>query len=208
MKYFNTLPTITNVNDNGSAQILKNLVVRNKLIDTLSNNPLVYYKYTIQESDSPEIVAYKYYGDQYRYWMVLLSNEALDPLWSWPLTSTMFSNYMTDKYSEAANTQNVLEYTQTNIHHYEKLITTYDDDTQVTVIKNVIVDQNTYNTTVERTLKGTFGYGDNITHTTSKKAVSIYDYEYNLNESKRDIKLINSRFVSDLEAQFEVLMNT
>ena len=35
MKYFNTLPTIINVNDNGSAQILKNLVVRNKLIDTL-----------------------------------------------------------------------------------------------------------------------------------------------------------------------------
>ena len=124
MKYFNTLPTIINVNDNGSAQVLKNLVVRNKLIDTLSNNPLVFYKYTVQEGDSPEIVAYKYYGDQYRYWMVLLSNESLDPLWSWPLTSTMFSNYMTDKYSEAANTQNVLEYTQTNIHHYEKLITT------------------------------------------------------------------------------------
>ena len=61
MKYFNTLPTIINVNDNGSAQVLKNLVVRNNLIDTLSNNPLVFYKYTVQEGDSPEIVAYKYY---------------------------------------------------------------------------------------------------------------------------------------------------
>ena len=78
----------------------------------------------------------------------------------------------------------------------------------MSLIKNLIIDQNTYNTTVEKTLKGTFGYGDNITHTTSKKAVSIYDYENDLNESKRDIKLINSRFVSDLEAQFEVLMNT
>lgn len=208
MKYFNTLPSVITVNPNGNADVLKNLVVRAKLLTQIATNSLVFYKYTVQEGDSPEIVAYKYYGDQYRYWLVLLANEAVDPLWNWPLTSNMFADYITDKYSEAANTQNVLEYTQTNIHHYEKLITTYDDDTQVTVIKNLIIDQNTYNTTVEKTLKGTFGYGDNITHTTSKKAVSIYDYENDLNESKRDIKLINSNYISDLELQFQVAMSS
>ena len=208
MKYFDTLPSVITVNPNGTADVLKNLVVRAKLLTQIATNSLVFYKYTVQEGDSPEIVAYKYYGDQYRYWLVLLANEAVDPLWNWPLTSNMFVNYMQNKYSEAANTQSVLEYTQTNIHHYEKLITTYDDNTQVTVIKNIIIDEDTYNSTVERTLTNTFGDGGNITHTTSKKAVSIYDYENNLNESKRDIKLINSNYISDLELQFKAVMSS
>lgn len=206
MKYFNSLPTINNQDAFGNVQQLKNLVVRSKLINKLADNPLIYYKYTIQESDTPEIVAYKYYGDSYRYWLVLLSNETLDPLWDWPLTSRQFGEYLNDKYSAAAGAQPVIEYTQLTVHHYEKVITTYDDSTQTTVVKNVIIDEDAYTSLIEKTTERSFSYGSNITYTVSKKAVSIYDYEDNLNESKRDIKLINSNYVSDLETQFQVLM--
>jgi len=206
MKYFNSLPIISNQDSFGNVQQLKNLVVRTKLINKISDNPLIYYKYTVQESDTPEIVAYKYYGDSYRYWLVLLANESLDPLWNWPLTSRQFGDYLSDKYSSAANTQPVIEYTQLTTHHYEKLITTYDDSTQTTVVKNVIIDEDAYTSLIEKTSTRSFSYGANITYTISKKAISIYDYEDDLNESKRDIKLINSNYVSDLETQFQVLM--
>jgi hypothetical protein len=206
MKYFNSLPTINNQDAFGNVQQLKNLVVRSKLINKLADNPLIYYKYTIQESDTPEIVAYKYYGDSYRYWLVLLSNETLDPLWDWPLTSRQFGEYLNDKYSAAAGAQPVIEYTQLTVHHYEKVITTYDDSTQTTVVKNVIIDEEAYTSLIEKTTERSFSYGSNITYTVSKRVVSIYDYEDNLNESKRDIKLINSNYVSDLETQFQVLM--
>jgi hypothetical protein len=206
MKYFNSLPVINNQDSFGNVQQLKNLVVRTKLINKLSDNPLIYYKYTVQESDTPEIVAYKYYGDSYRYWLVLLANEALDPLWSWPLTSRQFGDYLKDKYSAAAGLQPVIEYTQLTTHHYEKLITTYDDSTQTTVVKNVIIDEDAYTSLMEKTTTKSFSYGANITYTISKKSVSIYDYEDGLNEAKRDIKLINSNYVSDLETQFQVLM--
>lgn len=206
MQYFNSLPTINNQDSFGNVQQLKNLVVRTKLINSLSDNPLIFYKYTIQDTDTPEIVAYKYYGDSYRYWLILLANEVLDPLWSWPLTNKQFSAYLTDKYLTSAGTQPVIEYTKLTIHHYEKLITTYDDETQTTVIKNIIIDENTYNSLIEKTSTSSFSYGSNVTYTISKKPVSIYDYEDNLNELKREIKLINSNYVSSLETQFQVLM--
>jgi predicted transcriptional regulator len=106
----------------------------------------------------------------------------------------------------AAGAQPVIEYTQITIHHYEKLITTYDDDTQTTVIKNIIIDEDTYNSLVESTVTKSFASGSNVTYKISKKAVSIYDYEYDLNESKRNINLFRSAYVSDLESQFATLM--
>jgi len=36
--------------------------------------------------------------------------------------------------------------------------------------------------------------------------VTYYDYEVQLNESKRSIKLINANYVDQLEAQFKELM--
>jgi len=32
-------------------------------------------------NDTPEIVAEKFYGNSYRYWIVLLSNNIIDPQW-------------------------------------------------------------------------------------------------------------------------------
>jgi len=206
MKYFNSLPSILNVSTNRNYVELKNLVVRSKLVTSLSKNPLVFYKYDIQDTDTPEIIAYKYYGDSYRYWLVLLANEIMDPLWNWPLTTNKFGAYLNDKYLAAAGAQPVIEYTQITIHHYEKLITTYDDDTQTTVIKNIIIDEDTYNSLVESTVTKSFASGSNVTYKISKKAVSIYDYEYDLNESKRNINLFRSAYVSDLESQFATLM--
>jgi hypothetical protein len=45
-----------------------------------------------------------------------------------------------------------------------------------------------------------------VTVTIEKSAVSYYDYELNLNESKRNIKILNSAYVDQLEKQFTDLM--
>ena len=208
MRYFNSLPSIINADNQNNLYTLKNLVTRSKLVSTLAKNPLVFYNYSIQDTDTPEIIAHKYYEDSYRYWLVLLANEYMDPQWSWPLNSKQFTEYLTDKYKTEAGTQPVLEYTQTTVHHYEKLITSYDDGTQVTTIKNIIIGEKEYNDMVEKEYTNRFNYGDNIKYTLTKKSVSIYDYEYQLNESKRNIKLINSIYIPEIELQFQVLMGT
>jgi hypothetical protein len=40
----------------------------------------------------------------------------------------------------------------------------------------------------------------------SKSLVTIYDYENLLNESKRNIQLINSSYVNQMESQYQELV--
>jgi len=207
MKYFNSLPLVTNIDSNGNYYLLRNLLIRTKLIPQLSRNPMLFYKYTIQEQDTPESIAHKYYGDVYRYWIVLISNEIMDPQWQWPLTNKQLLTYLTDKYSDdAGGDDQVLSYTLATLHHYEKILTTIDNDTQTTAIKTIDIDAATFNSTNETTSDYTFPNGSVVTYTISKRAVSIYDYENELNESKREINILNSAFVSDIENQYEKLV--
>jgi hypothetical protein len=209
MKYFNSLPILSNTDSNGNSYLMRNLLIRTDLIPQLAKNPLVYYQYELREGDTPESVAQKYYGDQYRYWIVLYGNpDMLDPQGDWPLSSKQFLTYLQDKYSDVAGGKDrVLSYVQGTTHHYEKIITTTDNDSQTTVVKNVDVDQSTYNLIIPKTQTQTFPNGSSVTQVTSKTAVSIYDYENNLNEAKRNINLIKSSYANQMETQFKQLVN-
>lgn len=196
MQYFDTLPKIIKTDSNGNSSLMVNLMARCSIIPEILKNPLVYYSYDIQESDTPEIIAYKYYGDSYRYWIVLYVNQITDPLWHWPQQSSVFDAYVEDKYSFNA---------KSTIHHYEKIITKVNLNTNTTTENKYIIDQNTYNSLHTGVVHGATTTGAfNIT--TTKRAVSYYDYEYDLNESFRNIKLLNSIYVGELEKQFKKLM--
>jgi hypothetical protein len=207
MKYFNELPLVINSDGQGNYYLLRNILIRTKLIPELAKNPLLFYQYDIQESDTPETIAYKYYGDSYRYWMVLMANEIMDPQWEWPLTSKQFSKHLIDKYSSIAGGDNlVMTYLNSTVHHYEKSMTTIDSNTGTTAIKTVTVDQQTYQLIQPSSTTSILSDGSKVTYTVGGNAVSIYDYENDLNESKRTIKLINSKYVSEMEATYSNLV--
>ena len=208
MKYFETLPKVITTDYRNNALLLTNIMARAEIIPALLSNPLIFYSYDIQEGDSPEIIAHKYYGDSYRYWLVLFANQILDPQFEWPLTSQQFDLYLNDKYSAAANSSTVLSYTQSTIQEYRKSITTYDPVSLETTTKTIVIDQSTYDTTQTGTVTQSFSNGNYVTQTTTKTAVSIYDYEIEKNEEKRNIKLINSDYASDFEKQFTSLMGS
>jgi len=197
MQYFDTLPKVIKTDLNRNSVVMTDLMARCSIIPEILKNPMVYYDYDVQDGDTPEIVAYKYYGDSYRYWIVLFANQITDPQWDWPLSSNDFDAYITNKYT----TFNPYS----TIHHYEKNITQYDAVTQITTTKNIIIDQTAYNSLVVTTNTYALPTG-NVTVTIAKSTVSYYDYELNLNESKRSIKILNSAYVDQLEKQFTDLM--
>jgi hypothetical protein len=219
MKYFNTLPNVLTTDYSGNRIVLKNLLSRATLMTQLSTNPLLYYTYSVQDGDTPEMVAEKYYGDQYRYWIVLYGNNSMDPQWDWPLTSKQFGDFIVSKYTNAtanafnipANTVTsalVMSYTQSTTHHYEKVISTIDDISQTQSIKTIQIDSNTANHVVQSTTTITFGDGSTAKQSVSAKSITIYNYEDTLNESKRDIKLINSSYALSMEKQLKSVMGT
>lgn len=215
MRYFATLPTFANDSPNSDHKIAAvNLLARVSFIPELINNPSLYYQYDIQEGDTPEIIASKYYNTPYRYWIVLFTNQMLDPQWDWPKTYEQFGSYIENKYSSEAANSNVsaMVYTQTTNYEYRKIITTTDSTTSNTTIDKYVVDYDTYVNVVPETKTVVFKpnkYNNyaTVTYEISKEEVSIYDWELEENEKRRSIRILNSNYVGQLEKEFDSLMN-
>jgi hypothetical protein len=229
MLYFDTLPKVLNQDQNGNYIILTNLLARARILEDLQENAVVFYKYNIQEGDTPETVAHKYYGDPYKYWIVMYSNQLMDPLWDWPMNYQTFTDYLIAKYdaeyklaveAETTTAISTYGYVQSTVYRYEKITTTTDLESDlVTVTKNSI-DFDDYYALAESTttynipgipLKSApdaYVEPTRVTVSISKNIVYIYDYENDLNESRREIKLLNQAFAGDMEEQFKILMRT
>jgi hypothetical protein len=197
MKYFSNLPKLLKTDAKGNSIILTNLLARTSVVPSLLKNPLLFYQYDIQDGDTPEIVATKYYGDPYRFWIVLFSNQILDPQFEWPLNTNQFQDYLNSKYPS------------TNIYStaysYQKIITQVDNGTNTTTVNKIQIDEHEYDTLVLSTQTYTLPTGT-VTVTIDKTVTSIYEYELQQNESKRTINLINSGYADQLEAEIKNLM--
>lgn len=210
MRYFNTLPLIAQTDFKGNSILVNNLLARSYMLPSLQKNVMLFYEYDVQEIDTPENVAYRYYNDVNRFWLVLFSNNILDPQGEWPLTNNQFISFLNNKYGSAAANANstVLAYTNSTIHHYEEVITTSDSQNLQEQTISIVIDEETYNNTLNEKIVRTFPNGVQVTKTVSTKAVSIYEYENNLNESKRKIQIMKEEYAPDAEVQLKTLMGT
>jgi len=211
-KYFNYFPKTFYTSNNTSSGIdtVTNIIARFGFEKKLKENSSAFYKYTIKDSDTPEIIAGKFYDHVERHWIVLLFNDIIDPQYDWPLQSDTLIDYINTKYStvEYANTANTLvtglSWAQ-NISHvqaYYKIITrTSADGTDI--VEKITVDANTYANIAATSISYTLNNASSITQTVSKTTKSYYDYELDLNEAKREINLLKSEFVPEVEKEFK-----
>ena len=209
-KYFNYFPkTFYSANTNSTGvDSVTNIIARFGFENSLKQNSSAFYKYNIQESDTPEIIARKYYDNSERHWIVLMFNDIVDPQYDWPLNEKVLINYIDAKYSSngSANTpaQTGLAWAMdtNNVNAYYKIVTrTSFDGTQI--IEKLEIDSNTYNNLIETTNSFNLNDGTTITQTVTKEKESYYLYEVNLNESKREIRLLKPDFVSAVEKEFK-----
>jgi hypothetical protein len=209
MLYFNTLPKIFTPDQNGNYILLTNILTRAKLVEKLQDNPMLFYKYTIQDGDTPEILAEKYYDDPFKYWIILYSNQIMDPLWDWPLPYEQFLSYINSKYADeaAAQSQTPFEYTNTTVKEYQKITTTIDNYSETTTVQTISVDFATYSATNASENTYSIPSGSTCTVKISKNLLTIFDYEFNLSEDKREIKIMDNKYVNQMEEQFKILMS-
>ena len=212
-KYFNYFPKTFYSSNNASTGLdsVTNIIARFGFEQSLKNNSSAFYKYQIQESDTPEIIAHKYYGNAERHWIVLLFNDIIDPQFDWPLKYDVLIDFVDAKYTAngAANTtvQSGLAWAMStnNVQAYYKIVTKTDID-NVTLIEKIQVDANTYANVATSSTTITLQNGDAITQTITKSKKTYYDYEMEENESKREITLLKPEFVSQIEKEFKKII--
>jgi hypothetical protein len=103
--YFKNFPKITYL-----GKTITDITKFAKVLDKVKSYAVAYLTYTIKESERPEDVAYKVYGDADLYWIVLLVNSTMNPWYDWPLSEQELISYVLEKYESLYDT-----------HHYETI---------------------------------------------------------------------------------------
>ena len=71
---------------------------RVKILEKLGKSPFLYQPYTIKMNETPEDIAFYYYGEASMSWLVLLANNIINPDAQWPKTTEKLESYITNKY--------------------------------------------------------------------------------------------------------------
>lgn len=136
--YFGAFPKIQyDINNTGfgagSHETVTDIFFRLGIVKDILNNITSYYVYELDDSDTPEILAEKVYGDIGAGWIILYANSMLDPQFDWPLNYDAFQKMIIDRYGSNENAT-------TQIHHYEKVIKRTNEFTGVTVENRYVID--------------------------------------------------------------------
>jgi hypothetical protein len=203
MKYFANLPKILyDLSGKKPAVpvVVTNILARAHLIKMIIDNSLVYYTYDVKDSDTPEIIAEKYYNDPGLHWLVLYANNIIDPTYDWCLNYDDFVAFLINKYGDIPTAQSTID-------HYTKTISKLDSASGDTFTQTYVIDQTTYNSLPDSLIETVnLSNGSTVHITTTRGIVMAYDAEVAANEAKRTIKLIDKQYVGEIVKELKTLM--
>ena len=208
-KFFNYYPKTfyTSNTKTTGLDTVTNIIARFGFEKELKENSSAFYKYSVKDSDTPEIIATKFYDSPERHWIVLLFNDIIDPQYDWPLNNNTLISFIDNKYTAngVANTTPVsgIQWAKStnNTKNYYKIITRTASDSTI-ITEKFQVDANTYANVAASTTSYTLNSGAVVTETISKEKQTYYDYEVEENEAKREINLLKKEFVPEVEKEF------
>jgi len=201
-KFFQKLPDLlyaSKITKSGFGDYtrIKNLFRMYKLSDNAKRHALQFYKYTIPEGSTPEMVAMDIYNSPNYHWVVLMVNEIIDVYEGWPKDRDVLQKLSEEKYAIPSS--------ETSFpgldgrHHYETL-ERKDNEGNVIMRAGLQVESGW-------TQEYTFSSNPQVTRTLTIESdcveVTNFDYEVRLNDDKREIELLKpsylTRFVQDFE---------
>ena len=206
--YFPNIEYVSRTTDRSSAEeyiTVKNIFRRAKIRNDFYNVATAFEDYMIIANERPDQVAEAVYGDPRYDWVILTANNITNMREQWPLNAQDFQNYILEKYK----TESALE----EIHHYITEIS-IDSRKRIVVPEGLRVDSNFNSQYLDQSTRVEIDYGgtlndiatvDNvgtvrdsngniITHD-NILAVTNYEYEENLNDAKRRIKILKEDYL-------------
>ena len=178
MSYFSKFPLfVYDMKNDNNYKLLPDILRRVKLRATIKSGGMLFDKYDVKENEKPEDVAFKWFGDPELHWVILMTNNVTDRYYDWPMNDVQFQEYLTDKYGAGS---------EDAVHHYE-----------VTKDSGITTPQgpNDYSHKVEVN-----------SDTDNASSISNREYEERIQDTKRQIQLLNKSFLGDFIAEFDRLI--
>lgn len=195
MPYFNYIPNIEY--DTKPIQypfsqsdyvVAKNFFKRYQVNQDVFSYSVFFKKYSIVEGEKIYQLAEKAYGDQFLDWVIILTNNLVNPLFDWPLSESDLRKYCEKNYDDPYAT---IKYYKTN-----EVLTRNGTP----IIKpDLIVDEKFYNSTHK--------YWDvdevkTISGNILSYPITIFEYEQQENEKKREIFLLKPQYLESFLDDF------
>lgn len=167
--FYNAHPKLYyTLDDNKTIQIVTDIFKRIDFTAKTREATSAFYKYTVRDGETPEILAYNVYGDTLLHWVILHTNQIVNLREEWPMTNDTFNRFLLQKYGT--------------------LPAVYAERHKEIIMEgeSIITEQSIGNLV--------------------PKSVSNYEYEFRLNEAKRNILLLKAQYVPDCINEFESLL--
>lgn len=191
-QYFSAFPQLFFQN-----QLMVDITRRAAVLEKLSGNPYLFLPYTIQDGDSIESIANYYYGSPEYSWLIMLANNIIDPYSDFFKSHKIFNDYLAQKYAKEAEDFYGSPQTPTQILAFTQ---------NQTITENILWYENEYNpdiqlsseTFLDNTLKDFYP---------NFKPLRYFEYETRLNDEKRNIQMISTRYVGQVVQEMRAILN-
>lgn len=103
MGYFNNFPVLNYSLSSTElkSKVCRDILVSTKFFDIVSNaekRANIFVDHIIKDGEKPEHIAYKAYGSSELHWIILLSNQIINPYYDWPLSTRDLDSYIDSHY--------------------------------------------------------------------------------------------------------------
>jgi len=230
--YFQNFPyTYYSLDDIATTQIVTNISLRVRLSDELKNNFSLFDRYDIKDGETPEILADKFYSNPQLHWIILHTNDILDPRFDWPLTTNNLVLFAQGKYNNVnaphhyVDANSIITNANVYLNSSSQFTNFNNNDVIVNVTNNgtgVITKLQSYSNIIVTVTDGGFITGDkialssnananaNITSTSiiSGTPVTNLQYEDTLNDTKRKINILKNRYIDSVISDFKIKLSS
>ena len=176
--------------------IAKNFFRRYKIDDDVFGYATFYNKYAVGDGERIENIADAYYGSPFYDWVIILTNNFINPQFSFPVNSETVRKISEEKYGEVD--------AYSGIHHYEtiekKSGETVDGLDILALEGGLTVDKKFYDSPFK------YWNGSStvtVNGNTVSKSITNYEHEVAINEKKREIYILRRtyfrRFINDFK---------
>ena len=173
---------------------VRDISIRIDILENVKTDSYAFLPYTVKNGERAEEVAYLYYGNPKYVWIVYLSNNIIDPYFEWPLDNYEFEQTLAKTYAAQA-----LAASPSNVGW--QAVVNWANSTSTT--SNIVYYRRISDPTVRMNKDGLAFVSD----AADWQAVRVYDEEFEKNESRRNIQLLNKEYVSIAERNLKRLLN-
>lgn len=171
--------------------LAKNFFRRFKISDKYYSNAVYFKKYQISDFEQPWMVANQFYGDPEMDWVLLITNNIINPTFDWPqdpyiLRKRLEASYV-DPYAEIKQYEIVSAEIQERLHG------------KVIMEPGVVVTERFKDKTIKFFRDGAV---QEISANTIVTDVTVYEYEERLNEQSREIFILKGVYLDEFKDEF------